>query len=81
MIDATAVYEAALTGRRTLYGDPHYPALRAVADAAANDAIERCAKVCEDEFKNSSNDPPSYRQNTISYGCLACAAAIRELKG
>ena len=38
---------------------------------------EDAAKVAENEWKNASNNPPEWRQNQISHGCLAAAAAIR----
>ena len=87
MIDATAIYEAALTSLRTLSGDPHYPALQAVADTAANDAIERCATVCDKAeqlyllnatLAKTAGEVPDVQAELVA---AHLAAAIRALKG
>lgn len=41
---------------------------------------ERCAEACIELFRAAPNTKESgYKQNQISHGCIACAAAIRSL--
>lgn len=56
----------------------------AAARAAIAVVLEEAAKECERIWKEAPNertDSPltSFRQNEISHGCVACAAAIRAL--
>lgn len=39
--------------------------------------LEHAAVIAENEWRHASNTRPEYRQNAISHGCLASAAAIR----
>lgn len=58
--------------------------IRKYDSQARAEAIEEAAKECERIWKEAPNertDSPltSFRQNEISHGCVACAAAIRAL--
>lgn len=68
--------EAILDDREKRTADDLY---RLSRESGAMSMRERAAKAAEEVWKKADNTPPHFHQNSVSFGCIESAKAIRSL--